>query len=155
MWMILQKCTFVDSRWFTHVLNMFLNFFDLCWFVVWKQRCNQQRCVYDTIIQSSLVVTWKFITVFFMNHGPLTRYVKLWVAHAPVMPGMFSPPPLVRDPDMHHGTCVTHVPWCMSESLTSCFLWSRWRGKRSRHYRRMCNPQFYVSGKRPLAKAKV
>ena len=26
--------------------------------------------------------------------------------------------PLVRDPGMHHGTCVTHVPWCMSGSLT-------------------------------------
>ena len=25
---------------------------------------------------------------------------------------------LVGDPGMHHGTCVTHVPWCMSESLT-------------------------------------
>ena len=25
--------------------------------------------------------------------------------------------PLVSDSDMHHGTCVTHVPWCMSESL--------------------------------------
>ena len=24
----------------------------------------------------------------------------------------------VSDPDMHHGTCVTHVPWCMSGSLT-------------------------------------
>ena len=22
--------------------------------------------------------------------------------------------PLVSDPDLHHGTCVTHVPWCMS-----------------------------------------
>ena len=21
---------------------------------------------------------------------------------------------------MHHGTCVTHVPWCMSESLNGC-----------------------------------
>ena len=27
--------------------------------------------------------------------------------------------PLVNDPGMHHGTCVTHVPWCMSESQTS------------------------------------
>ena len=27
--------------------------------------------------------------------------------------------PLVSDPAMHHGTCVTHVPWCMSGSLTS------------------------------------
>ena len=26
--------------------------------------------------------------------------------------------PLVSDPNMHHGTCVTHVPWCMSGSLT-------------------------------------
>ena len=26
--------------------------------------------------------------------------------------------PLVSDPGMHHGTCVTHVPWCMSRSLT-------------------------------------
>ena len=27
---------------------------------------------------------------------------------------------LVSDPVMHHGTCVTHVPWCMSGSLTRC-----------------------------------
>ena len=26
--------------------------------------------------------------------------------------------PLVCDPGMHHGTCVTHVLWCMSGSLT-------------------------------------
>ena len=25
---------------------------------------------------------------------------------------------LVSDPGMHHDTCVTHVPWCMSRSLT-------------------------------------
>ena len=50
-------------------------------------------------------------------------------AHAPGMPGTFSPPPRVSDPDMHHGTCVTHVPWCMPGSLTSSFLWSWWRGK--------------------------
>ena len=66
------------------------------------------------------------------------------------MPGTFSPPPRSCDPDMHHGTCVTHVPWCMPGSLTSGFLWSRWRGKRSRHSRRMRNPQFYVSGKKPI-----
>ena len=33
---------------------------------------------------------------------------------------------------MHHGTCITHVPWCMPGSVTSAFLWSRWLGKRSR-----------------------
>ena len=30
----------------------------------------------------------------------------------------FQSKPLVSDPGMHHGTCVTHVPWCMSGSLT-------------------------------------
>ena len=76
---------------------------------------------------------------------------KIASAHAPGMPGTFSPPPRVSDPDMHHGTCVTHVPWCMPGSLTSGFLWSRWRGKTFRHSRRMRNLQFYVSGKRPMA----
>ena len=42
--------------------------------------------------------------------GPLTRYVNLRVAHPP---GIL----LVIDPGMHHGTCVTHVPWCMSGTL--------------------------------------
>ena len=33
----------------------------------------------------------------------------------------------VSDPKMHHDTCVTHVPWCMSGSLTIGFFWSPWR----------------------------
>ena len=52
---------------------------------------------------------------------------------------------LISDPGMHHGTCVTHVPWCMSGSV------ARGGGrKRFRHSRRMRNTQLYVSGKRPL-----
>ena len=43
-------------------------------------------------------------------HGPLATCVKLRVAHAPGILETFSPPPRVSDPDMHHGTCVTHVP---------------------------------------------
>ena len=60
---------------------------------------------------------------------PLARYVKLWVAHAPGMPGTFS----------HCGlaipTCITARAWrtcrdaCRDGSQTSGFLWSRWRGK--------------------------
>ena len=53
--------------------------------------------------------------------------------------------PLLSNPGMHRGTCVTHVPWCMSGSLTL-----QGRGKRSRHSRRVSNMQFYVSGKRPM-----
>ena len=65
-----------------------------------------------------------FVSLFsYWRHGPLTRDVKLRIAHAPGMLGTFSPPstsrkPLVCDPGMHHGTCVTPVPWCMSGSLT-------------------------------------
>ena len=54
---------------------------------------------------------------------------KIAGAHAPGMPGTFSLSPHVSDPDMHHGTCVTHVPWCMPGSLTSGFLWNRQQGK--------------------------
>ena len=58
------------------------------------------------------------------------------------MPGTFSPSLPVSDP-------VTHVPWCMPGSLNNGLFWSRWRKKCSRHSRRMRNPQFCVSGKRP------
>ena len=85
-----------------------------------------------------------------LGHGPLAKCVKLRVAHAPGIPGMFSLPPRVSDPDLHHGTCVAHVPWCMPGSLTSRSLWSQLRGKRSLHSRRMRNPQFDISSKRPI-----
>ena len=52
--------------------------------------------------------------------------------------------PLVNDPDMHLGTCVTHVPWCMSGSLT------RGRGENVPGIPGACDPQFCVSGKRPM-----
>ena len=84
------------------------------------------------------------------TNGPLDRYVKLRVTHALGMPGMFSLSPRVSDPDMHHGTCGMHLPWCIPGSLTCGFLWSWRRGKRSRHSRCMRNPQFYISGKRHI-----
>ena len=59
-------------------------------------------------------------------HGPLARYVKLQVAHAPGMSGTFSLPLWISDPEIHYGTWVTRVPWCMPGSLTSGFLWCRW-----------------------------
>ena len=69
--------------------------------------------------------SWR--SAMLIHNEPVARYVKLWVAHAPEIPGTFSTPPQVSDPDMHHGTCVTHVPWCMPGSLTRGFLWSWWR----------------------------
>ena len=40
--------------------------------------------------------------------------------------GTFFPPSWVSDPDMHHGSYVTHGPWCMPGSLTSGLLLSKW-----------------------------
>ena len=34
-----------------------------------------------------------FVVIKVHANGPLARYVKLWVAHAPGMPGTFTPPP--------------------------------------------------------------
>ena len=70
---------------------------------------------------------WRWVPPRVCSYGPLTRYAKLRIAHAPGMPGTFSPPPRVSDPDMHHGTCVTHVLWCTPGSITSGFHWSQWR----------------------------
>ena len=101
-------------------------------------------------------IRWQFQISVFVNYLLIGRInVEYFhgfpcVAHVPGMPGTFPPPPRVSDPDMHRGTCVTHVPWCLPGSLTSGFLWSRWRRKRSRHSQRMRNLQFYVSGKRPM-----
>ena len=99
-----------------------------------------EKGVHDTCIRP-LWVVWM---------GPLARYVKFRIVYAPGMLGMFSPLPRVSDHDMHHGTCVTHVPRCIPGLLTSGFLWSQWWGKRSRHSRRMHNAQFHVSGKRSI-----
>ena len=58
------------------------------------------------------------------SHGPLTKYVKLPVSACAGNAGNVFPrhrlqiKPLVSGSGMHHGTCVTHVPWCMSGSLT-------------------------------------
>ena len=84
----------------------------------------------DEIGGNNLLLLWFFmksrcLSDIYRNdtqyHGPLTRYVKLRVAH---MPGTFSPATdfkgnsLVSDPCMHQGTCVMQVRWCMSGSLT-------------------------------------
>ena len=58
---------------------------------------------------------------FICSHGPLTKYVKLLLrreCRERFPRHRLQRKPLVSDPGMHHGTYVTHVPWCMSGSLT-------------------------------------
>ena len=52
------------------------------------------------------------ITVGLADIGPWAscQIRKIAGAHAPGMLGTFSPSPQLNDPDLHHGTCVTHVP---------------------------------------------
>ena len=51
---------------------------------------------------------------------------------------------LVSDPGIHHGPCVTHVPWCMSGSLTCV------DGKTFPAFPAHAHPRFCISGKRPI-----
>ena len=85
------------------------------------------------------------------HHGPIVRYVKLWVAHAPGMPGTFLPPPTSKEiasqRPRHASRRVRHARAVMHVGIAN----PRWRGKRSRHSRCMRNPKFYVSVKRPIA----
>ena len=108
-------------------------------FLEWKWK--SQNC-WSSSVSHICWSQWLHIHVW-----ALARNVKLGVAHAPGMPGTFSPPPRVNDPDMHHGTCARHAPWCIPGSLSSGFRWSRWRGKR---FRRVHNLQFNVPGKRSM-----
>ena len=81
---------------------------------LWRQSWHHDDARFSVV--SFPVTPWP-------RQGALTRYPRLLVARAPGMPGTFSPPPtskktLVSDPGIHHGTCATHLPWCMSGSLT-------------------------------------
>ena len=115
----------VDPRWFGTPCRL------------WSHCCHEispKPHKLSRFSDTAFTIHWHFTPCDMTSwHRPLTRYEKLRVAHAPGMSGTFSPP----------------LPTCMSGLLTSGFLWSRWRGKLSRHSRRMPNPQFYVSGKRP------
>ena len=117
-----------------------------------------RRCVFRS-------VTWEFVSIcvsvsnficmlFWVrvvlgNHGPLTKCVycglcmrrecrERFPRHQP------QRKPLVRDPGMHHGTCVTHVPWCMSGSVTYG------HGKTFPAFQAHAQPTLHVSGKRPI-----
>ena len=57
-------------------------------------------------------------------NGPLDRYVNCKLRMRRECRERFphhrlQMKPLVSDPSMHHGMCVTHVPWCMSGSLAN------------------------------------
>ena len=70
------------------------------------------------------------------------------------MPGTFSPQPTWKEyassRSRHASRHVRHVRAVMHVGIANPL----WRGKRSRHSRRMHNLQFYVSGKRPICRTR-
>ena len=154
---VLNKYQRLRRRWLYYANhNNQLNYMNIIqWNCIWnsqififkKMYSKMTSAKYDHFVQSPL---WDFIwenrdtfnpsfdefhiMTWCHNMGMLSSWASCQVrkiagAHAPGMLGTFSPPPQVSDPDMHYGTCVTHVPWCMPGSLTSGFLWSRPVGK--------------------------
>ena len=98
------------------------------------RRCKKQHYVYPRVGEwVTQRAKWRpFCRGYnvLIHAGPVRQWASCQIpriacAHAPGMLGRFSPPPRVRDPDMHHGTCVTHVPWGMPGSITNRFLWNR------------------------------
>ena len=84
------------------------------------------------------------------HHGPLTRYVKLQVAHAPGMPGTFSPAADFKE------NRLLAIPACITARASrTCRDACRDRlhavtGKTFPAFPAHAHPQFYVSGKRPM-----
>ena len=112
-------------------------------FIYWK------IFIHETIRSiGTFPLRFAFLSMNFYN-GPLARYVKMWVAHASGMPGTFSLPPTSNETTSwrprHASRHVRHARAVMHVGLA----YSQWQRKRSRHSRRMRNPRFYLSGKRP------
>ena len=85
------------------------------------------------------------------TNGPLTRYAKLQVAHAPGMPGTFSP---AAD---FEGNRYLAIPACITaRAWRTCCDACRDRlpavtGKTFPAFPAHAHPQFCVSGKRPMS----
>ena len=99
------------------------------WLYKYKCCCHHRKKCLSKIQMHSNINSVYLTTQYIAIQWASCQIRVIAGAHAPGMPGTFSPSPQVSDPDMHHGTCVTHVPWCMPGSLTSSFLWNRRRGE--------------------------
>ena len=91
---------------------------------------------------------WHYL--WWHEHGPVTRYVKLRFAHAPGMPGTFFRPLTSKETacywSRHASRHVRDARGVMHVGIAD----PRWREKRSQYSRHMRNPQFYVYDKRPM-----
>ena len=89
------------------------------------------------------------------DNGPLTRYAKLQVAHAPGMPGTFSSAAdFDRNRYLAIPTCITARAWRTCRDACRDRL-PAVTGKKLRAFPAHVHPQFCVSGKRPIGTLQV
>ena len=121
----------------------FMWYFKIQIYGIFLQKVNLEFSLWTVI--SGSIKSWS-IPGSFCN-GPFTRYAKLRVVHALGMLGAISPPPRSRHASrqVHDARAVMYAGianyWFPLKSVA---------GKTLRHFRRMLNPQFCVSGKRPM-----
>ena len=85
------------------------------------------------------------------HNGPLTRYVKLQVAHAPGIPGTFPPPPTSKETASKRSRRASRHVRDASGVMHVGIAYPRWRGKTFPAFPAHAHPQFYVYGKRPIS----
>ena len=120
--------------------------------IVWFSGVSCSLYPVAVFAQISMTVAKRILSLMKSN-GPLTRYVKLRVVHAPGMPGTFFPPTRVSDQAMHHGTYVTHVMYAGIANWW--FPLKSVAGKTFPAFPAHAQPAFYGSGKRPVAITKA
>ena len=107
-------------------------------------------CVSQSMITESRCLIIKNVLGFAVAHGPLTRYVKLQVAHAPGMPGTFSPAADFKgNRKLAIPTCITARAWrTCRDACRDCA--PAVTGKTFPAFPAHARLQFCVSGKRPM-----
>ena len=85
----------VCKRYFQNTVSYQVTTIVTWWKFTWCLFLRVQEKIYPHGSRKYLDVDWA------TRHGSLTRYVKLWIGHAPRMPGTFSPPPTLAIP-----TCI-------------------------------------------------
>ena len=99
---------------------------------------------------SQSTCTIQFQVIMPSANGPLTRYVKLQVVHAPGMPGTFSPAADFKENRLLAiPACITARAWRTCRDACRDRLHAV-TGKTFPAFAAHAHPQFYVSGKRPI-----
>ena len=130
------------------------------WLEIKKQTFFEKICLKKLLLNSCQFVQIQcvnsarrhIIYIYLVaEHGPLTRYVKLQVAHAPGMPGTFSPAADFKgNRQLAIPACITARAWRTCRDACQDRLPAA-TGKMFQAFPAHAHPQFCVSGKRPIS----